>query len=97
MGPGFEFFDNVHPVLYFSSILLPALLCIPIWGARRGGIIITIAVPVFVLAAHCVCTIEEQMFVETHKAKGVGPTPRYFDPQSWLSYDPSTGKLSGAD
>jgi hypothetical protein len=97
MGPGFDFFDNIHPALYFSSILLPALLCIPIWGAKSGGIMISIAVPTFFLVAHWVCTIEERRFVEAHKANGIGPTPRHFDPQSWLSYDPLTGKLSGAD
>ena len=58
---------------------------------------VSIAVPTFILAAHCVCMIEENMFIEAHKTTGAVPTPRYFDPNSWLAYDATTGVLTGAD
>jgi hypothetical protein len=97
MGPGLQFLLNVHPVLYFSLVIIPALLCLAIWGARRGVVVVSIAVPTFVLAAHCACTIEENMFIAAHRTTGAGPTPRYFDSSSWLAFDVKTGVLSGAD
>jgi hypothetical protein len=97
MGPGLQFFQNVHPALYFSLVIIPALLLLAFWGARRGILAIAIALPAVVLVAHVACTIEEKMFIEVHKTTGSGPTPRYFDRNSWLAYDTTTKELTGAD
>jgi hypothetical protein len=97
MGPGLQFFQNVHPALYFSLVIIPALLFLALWGIIRGITAIAIAVPSVVIVAHVACTIEEKRFIEAHKTKGSGPTPRYFDPSSWLAYDAKTKELTGAD
>ena len=97
MGPGFSFFKNIHPLVYFLLVIIPPLLCLAFWGLRRGGVMISAAVVLILVAAHCACTIEERMFVEKHKEAGIGPTPRHFDRNSWLAYDAATGKLTGAD
>ena len=97
MGPGLQFFQNVHPALYFSLVIIPALLFLVFWGTRHGILAIAIAVPTVVIVAHVACTIEEKRFIEAHKTTGSGPSPRYFDSSSWLAYDTTTEELTGAD
>ncbi len=97
MGPGFGFFQNIHPLVYFPLVIAPLLLCLAFWGLRQGVIVITVSVLMILIAAHCACTIEERIFIEKHKTNGIGPTPRYFDSNSWLAYDADTGELTGAD
>jgi hypothetical protein len=97
MGPGFHFFHNIHPALYFSLVIVPTLLCLAFWGRRRGAIVSCLAVVLILLAAHIACLIEEHIFIKEHETTGAGPHPRHFDSSSWLAYDAETKELSGAD
>ena len=97
MGPGFDFLNNINLILYLVLVTIPLLPLLGVWGRRRGGIAFAVFLPIMLITAHTVCTIEEKMFIEAHKESGSGPTPRCFDSSSWLAYDPSEGVLSGAD
>jgi len=97
MGPGFGYFHNIHPLVYFPLVIVPTLPCLAFWGLKRGALVASVAVLLILVAAHCACTIEERMFIAKHRDTGIGPTPRHFDRNSWLAYDADTGQLTGAD
>lgn len=76
---------------------LPLLSFLRMWPLRLALLLITAALPICLGLALLAAEVEERSFISRYRESGVGPTPRWTDPNSWLSYDAQTRQLTGTD
>ena len=98
MGAGlthYTFGMAISAFTWFAALLVLPFL--RMWPLRSALLLIVAALPVCLGLALVTAEIEERTFIYRHGDSGIGPTPRWTDRNSWLSYDPHTQRLSGAD
>ncbi len=98
MAPGFTVFTAGKALTMFSVFAIwPILSLLRLWPRRLAIRLISGAVPVCFVFAFLAADIEERLFVRRYRETGIGPTPRWTDSSSWLSYDAQTHQLNGSD
>ena len=75
----------------------PGVMLLRIWPIRVGILLFCLLLPASFAIAHVVAATEEYLFVQKHKATGVGPTARWTISQHWLAYDKEHKRLDGSD
>jgi hypothetical protein len=91
--------DTVKMAFTMFGLLasVPVLSLLRLWRFPVALRLISVALPVCFGFAMLTAEIEERLFVQRYRETGIGPTPRWTDSNSWLSYDAQTHQLNGAD
>jgi hypothetical protein len=84
--------------LYFAMLAATPALCLArLWRRRLAILFLTALLPVCLIAAGVVASIEERQFIARYRDVGVGPTARRTVSMHWLSYDRDARRLNGSD
>jgi len=98
MAPGLTHYTLNCALGFFAlCALLPSLTLLRLWTGPLRVLFIASVLPVSLALAFTVAGLEEFMFVQKHKAAGVGPTARWTVSNHWLSHNAKTGALDGSD
>ena len=98
MAPGLTGYTASMALQAFSLLAaLPLLSLLRLWRPRLAISLIAAALPLCFGLAFLTAHIEERLFVQRYHDTGVGPTARWTDSNSWLSYDAQTHRLDGSD
>jgi hypothetical protein len=84
--------------LYFGLLAATPALCLArLWRRRLAVLFLTALLPVCLIAAGVVASLEERQFIARYHDVGVGPTARWTVSMHWLSYDRDAQRLNGSD
>ena len=98
MSPGLTQYTMGMALYVFSLLaLMPLLSLVRLWRPRLALLLIAAAFPLCFGLAFLTADVEERLFVRRYHDTGAGPTPRWTDSNSWLSYDAQTERLDGSD